>query len=333
MKGTAPISKRLLPATLLLLAVPLVIFPKQLGLPLANMSALTVLLEFLFYTGVVFMMENNPQFGKLLLASTVCMLYRYSLGIVFGLCVALFFSLSLTASLQLGVFSYLPVVILHIIGAPFALKPLLVSLTEKQRVRRMQPREMPARDSAQSGLTSISISREKGVVAESQVVPPIPEVENKRHHSVTENSQASGQPDCGGFDRATRYIGEHGSVFLAAVVDNEGLLLSNFKRGGIEPEDWAPLSLLFFTANRRVLNRVATGLQTPDRLDIFMKDHRILVAREAKFSLMVIVERHADETMQIRFNQAMDMIRRHFAERYNSSQEINAEKIHVSSTK
>jgi hypothetical protein len=125
-------------------------------------------------------------------------------------------------------------------------------------------------------------------------------------------------------------LGAHGSVFLAAVVDNEGLLLSNFKRGNVVAEDLAPLALLFFDSNRRILEKARLG--GPEKIDVMLKDKRLVVARDQQFSLMVLAERQSDDTLNIRIIQAMDMIRRYWAERYASRQTVNAVRIHVSST-
>ena len=320
-------------ASFLLLVVPLLVFPAQFGLPLARGSALTILLEAAYYVVMILLVGRDVTLGKAISSAGVCLLYRYSLGVLFGCGVALFFGVSWSSAMQIGVFSYLPAVLLQTIAAPFVLRPLLGSANADRRTARPEPREFAAREAASTGLTSISVSREKGVYTEAQTMRIQREAEARRQFVQTHEPGGNvPQNELNGFERATRYIGEHGSVFLAAVVDNEGLLLSNFKRGSIESEDWAPLALLFFDANRRVLNRATRSLGAPEKLDVMLKDARILMARETIFSLMVVAERHSDETLQIRFNQAMEMVRRYVAERFGAGQESNAERIHVSNT-
>ncbi len=326
-------STSLVVTSFLLLAIPLLVFPTQFGLPLAKGSVLTVLLEAVYYIVMTLLVSRETTFGKAASTAGVCLLYRYSLGVLFGCGVALFFSVGWSSAMQIGVFSYLPAVLLQTIAAPFVIRPLFATARSERRPARPEPREYPVRESASTGLTSISVSREKGVYTESQTLRIQPEAEARRQYVQTHEPGGNVAPgELNGFERATRYIGEHGSVYLAAVVDNEGLLLSNFKRGSIESEDWAPLALLFFDANRRVLNRATRSLGTPDKLDVMLKETRILLAREAMFSLMVVAERHSDESLQIRFNQAMEMVRRYVAERFGSTQESNAERIHVSDT-
>jgi predicted regulator of Ras-like GTPase activity (Roadblock/LC7/MglB family) len=131
-----------------------------------------------------------------------------------------------------------------------------------------------------------------------------------------------------GFERAVRYIGEHGSVDLAAVVDDEGLVMANFVRGQFDAERWAPLSLVFLQNNEQVLRK--GQLETPEKLDIILKEKRVIVARDGSFSLMVISERQSDDVLSIRINQGLEMISRYVAERYGDRLHKNLERVNVS---
>jgi hypothetical protein len=333
MRTAVRMSTGLLIATLSLTVVPLIIFPQQLGLPLARVSIATLLLELAYFCAATFLFDRETTFGRLAAAVGLCLVYRYSLGALFGVLAVAFYSIGWSAALQFGLFSYLPAVILQAAAAPLVVRMALAPAADEPRRTRPTPRETVAQTQPSSGLTSISISREKGIFTESQVPRPAPEVEARRQHAANIENASNAPVEINGFERATRYLGEHGSVYLAAVVDNEGLLLANFRRGSVVVEDWAPLALLFLDANRRVLNRATRALGTPEKLDVMLKDTRILIARDTSFSLMVMAERHSDETLQIRFNQALDMVRKYFAERYSSKQESNAERIHVSNTK
>ena len=116
---------------------------------------------------------------------------------------------------------------------------------------------------------------------------------------------------------------------MAAVIDEEGLLLGNFTRNQIDPETWAPLALLFLQSSGDVLER--TKLDGLERLDLQLKDKRMVVARSKGCSLMVVSERLDDDLLNIRINQGLDMINRFVTERYGDKLNSNAEKIHVSS--
>lgn len=181
---------------------------------------------------------------------------------------------------------------------------------------------------------SISVSRERGIVTNAPLpsTTPVSASRPSEHVSPRSRSVSSAPSEMNGFERATRYIGEHGSVHLAAVVDHEGLLLANFRRGNIEAENWAPLTLLFLESNQQVLDR-ASAFGDAEKVDLFMKSNRIVVTRENWYSLLVISERQTDDFLNIRINQGMDIIRKYVEERYGRQEHTKAENTYVSGTK
>lgn len=133
--------------------------------------------------------------------------------------------------------------------------------------------------------------------------------------------------DINGFERSVRYVSEHSSVLYAAVVDHEGLLLANFHRAKIEPEDMAPLAVMFFEWNKAVLDK--GGLGPAEKIDITLRDKRLILGRVDSWCLMVFAERQADDLLNIRITQGMDMLRKFTAERYTSGQQAQMEKAYV----
>ena len=57
-----------------------------------------------------------------------------------------------------------------------------------------------------------------------------------------------------------------------------------------------------------------------------------MVAREESFSLMVIAERQIDDFLNIRINQALEIIGKYVAERYSRKLFVNVERTYVPST-
>ncbi|HVP07255.1 MAG TPA: hypothetical protein VMS71_05380 [Candidatus Acidoferrum sp.] len=316
--------------TLALLILPIVVFPAKLGTQLAGVSWLTILGELLFFTiAAVLLLRKRTWFivGQMCLMSFA---YRLCVGAIFGLMIAAFYGLNFGVSLRLGMFSYLPAVLLHIVVTPFVIRGLLVPSPERETTHRPAPRPVQWKEPV-SGATSIAISREKGVVSHSSM-PTVPADSpmNRSGSFRADGTGPSAPVEQNGFDKAVRYIGEYGSVYMAAVVDNEGLTLGHFCRGSVNAEDWAPLALVLMEINRAVTDRNHMG--SPDKLDLLLSEHRVVVSRDKAFALMVVSERQADETLNIRINQGMEMIRKYAAERYGHKLETNAERIHVSST-
>jgi hypothetical protein len=121
--------------------------------------------------------------------------------------------------------------------------------------------------------------------------------------------------DLNGFDKATKYLGEDGSVRLAAVLDNEGLLLSNFTRGGLAAEDIAPYALTIAAACADKIGRLE--FEAPERIEFMLKNERIVVATEEHWTLMIIAERRGDDLLDIRIIQSIEMIKKYMSERYS----------------
>ena len=142
-----------------------------------------------------------------------------------------------------------------------------------------------------------------------------------------ESVAASATNDMNGFDRAARYVAEHGSVYFVAVVDQEGLLLANHCRGRLDPEDVAPLAVTFLEWNREILNKGRFG--EAEKIDITLREKRLILGRVGDWCMMVLSERVADDLLNIRVNQGLDMLRKYLLERHESGRQNEVEKAYV----
>ena len=340
MSISGQVGRRILLFSLAALLLPLVAFPAQFGVTLASASLAGYLYEIVYYGLIAFLFHRRTTLIKLLQGAAVCIFYRLALGTVFGLLIAGMYSMNLGVALSLGVVSYLPTILVQAVLTPWILKPVIDSFYQVERAgdSLAVPTGSTAK-SAGSGRTSISASRERGVTSKSVQDRPIsstvdqtaPEaVQSPMFVSTRAGSQpARAEREPNGFDRAVGYIGEHGSVRLAAVIDDEGLLLANFCRGEFDPDDWAPLALVSVEDNTSVLTRL--GLQGLEKLDFQLSRERVVIARAEGYCLMVVSERHDDDLLSIRINQGMEMINKFVAERYGNKLNTNVERIHVSS--
>lgn len=330
MKISGRIVQRIILYTLLALIVPMVIFPEQFGTQLARFAYVNHAYELVFYGIVIYIFQRRGSLLQLLQAAAVCLVYRLAMGAALGLLIAAVYSMNTSISLNLSLFSYLPAVFFQIAVTPFILVQLVEQLYGPRRRRVEAPDQMGERPEVTR--PAVGASRPHLPVRERAplVQPaerPQPAVGHEESHATSEEAPRYAH-DVNGFERAVRYIGEHGSVSLAAVVDHEGLMLANFVRGALEAERWSPLALLFMQNNGAVLQR--GRLEAPEKLDIMLKDKRIIVARHGVFSLMVMAERQSDDVLNIRINQGLDMVARYAAERYGDRINLNAEKVNVS---
>ncbi len=325
----ARVARQILLFSLLVLIAPMILFPEQLGSGLAKVSLLSVMYELAYYGAVIFIFNRRISLLQMAQAAGLCLIYRLVVGAVFGVLVAAVYSMNLTVSLTLGMSSYLPAILLHIAATPFILKPAMRVLFPLETVRHL-PRSAPSSAGViDRGMASMSVSVEKGF---SGALPTVSDqsIVGETKESPTNPPLRAALVNTNGFDRATRYIGEDSSVQMAAVVNQEGLLLGHYKQGSVDAEAWAPFSLLFTEMNRQVLSRAGWG--SPEKINIMLKDKRIVIAREESFTLMVVAQRQVDDLLSIRITRGLEIIRKYTAERYSQKLLANVEKIYVSST-
>ncbi len=330
------VRRQILLFSLVLIIVPMVIFPEKFGMDLAKASLVNALYELVFFGVVIHFFNRKANLLQLAQAAGVCLIYRLVLGAAFGILAAVAYSMSLKVSLTLGMSSYLPAIILHIVATPFVLKPVISQIYESQPTRRAPLPDFAPGDKADTGVTTLAVSRDMGFKPSTTPIQPEPEtveVVPTRAPAQTAKpfSNTTTAPGAAnGFDMATKYIGENGSVHLAVVVDFEGLTLSQFSRGDIVAEEWAPMALIFREDNGLVLGRV--GWDSPERVELSLKDQKIVVAGGDNFNLMVVAERQADDVLNIRINQGLETIKKYIADRYGENLTVRAESSYVSST-
>ncbi len=324
MEMSGRIARQILLLSLLVLIVSMLIFPKRYGTELPEAPLINVVYELAFYGLLVHLLNRRLSPMQLISSAGLCMIYRFALGAMTGLLISLMYQWQVKIAVLAGMGSYLPAMLLHIVATPFILLPVIKGLHTPRPRAVAPPSSKPTNQSSSSGPTSVSVSREKGFSQSTASRPVEEEFTMKMSGS---SSPATGINEGNAFDRATRYIGEDGSVLMAAVVDNEGLLLGNFSRRGVESEDWAPFALALLEKNGQVVSRLQC--EPPEKIDMLFEDKKIVVAREKAYSLMVVADRAMDDVLNIRINQGLEMIRKYVSERYSQKLIGNMEKSYV----
>ncbi len=338
---------RLLPVlfSIILLVIPLGMFPNRLRLPLAGGSPANLLYEFVFYGVVLFLFRRNTNLMALVVGSALTLIYRLALGAGFGLTIALLYNMNSSIALSLGMLKYLPAVLLHVAAAPFIVRPFYLNLADSLVGR--QDREMPSEELSFSPDASMpavapsqpALQRQEEFVPTSQpeapqtpAWTPPPDINPAAvvgFHAEAKPSPKYATSEINQFDKAIQYLSESGSVKLAMIVDEEGLPLSCFNRSTFDPEVWGPLSVELSIQNRRML-RHFRYIDTPDRIDIGTHNVRIILRRIEHVNLLVLAEQTTDETIHIRIAQAADMIRKYMSERYSPALFARVEEQYVS---
>jgi predicted regulator of Ras-like GTPase activity (Roadblock/LC7/MglB family) len=335
MELTGNTKRRVLLWSLLLVIAPMVAFPARLGTELARVSLITAFYEIVFYGIVLFCFNRRATLLQLLQASGGCFVYRIGMGTLFGVMIAAAYGINLRLAVTSGLSSYLPAIILHVVATPFILKPALMQLLPKgKEERRMRHEDRQVLSSqfptTSSGIRSAARAAVPSPIVEETAVPETIGAHRSPYMPTESEPSPTHTGDVNGFDRATKYVGEHGSVSLVCVVDREGLLVSHFRRGDIVAEDWAPFALMLVQGNETILKRCDVG--RPDRIDVALGNTRLIVVQVQEFFLMVVADRQSDDLLNIRFNQAADLIGKFISERYGRQIPTGVEKAYVSST-
>ncbi len=317
--------------SLILVVIPMVLFPERLGLPLVNGSAVNMLYEVVFYGFVYFMFRRRTTLPALMVGSALTLVYRMTIGALFGLAMMVMYDLESPVAFSLGMTKYLPGVFLHVLAAPFVFRPVYMHLADQMissrrvKARPVSPAPGEKREDKFPVSPALTFSQERtgsnSVIAE-------------RMESFGMAAQGAGQvpgysAEENQFDRAVNYIGESSVVQMALLVDEEGLLLANFNRSSEDIELWAPLSIVLRRNSRQALYRFGKEEQ-PDRIDLGTHNFRIILRRIERVTLMILADRDADETIQIRIAQATDMIRKYMNERYSPAMFARVEEHYVS---
>lgn len=311
--------RQMLLISLVVLMIPMIIFPERLGTMLAEASFAKFMLELAFYVLIVYFFNRKAPLANLIKSAALCILYRFGLGTIFGLLIVVMYSLNINVAITLGTVSYIPAIILHIIVTPFIVRPIfskwLLSTESEGTISN------DVVDVDKMGVTSFVATKDKVLDTshsntDGELLEEQPQKTNESIKSVNN-----------GFAKAVNYIGEDGSVMVAAVVDNEGLLLANFKRGKIEIEDLSPFANLLVDKNVEQLSRL--GLKSPEKIEYVFENRKLIIANENEYLLMVVSERTADDVLNIRINQGLEIIRNFVANRYSEKLIGNAEKSYV----
>ena len=330
MEITGRIARQILLLSLIIVIIPMVVFPERFGLKLAHLTFMSVVYELVFYSVVIFFFNRRGTLLQLARTVGLCFIYRMAIGAVFGLLLTAIYSMNIRISLMLGMTGYLPALYLHVLATPFILNPLHGSIQSPGRRRKVVTPEKTAEISKETGTTTFAVSKDKSFSPTTTPIAHVPELPEKKQSQISEVKPSVVLSDTNGFDRATAYIGENSSVQLAVVVDSEGLLLSQFSRGEVVAEDWAPFALIFKENNRQVSQWL--GWEAPEKIDLLLNDKKVVVAFDGTINLMVVADRQSDDVLNIRINQGLEIIRKYIAERYGDSRIMNTERSYVSST-
>jgi len=321
MKISGRVARQILLLSLLSMIVPAVLFPERLGSGLGGLSLLYVIYEVVFYSAMIFLHDRKVSLAAMMKSVAVCLVFRALLSISFGLMISGMYAMQLRIALMLGMFGYLPGVLLHIVITPFVIRPFITQIYVISPVRRVV-----APLSGEVSGTSISFSRERGFSSNQPVtaVQVHPEEVIATPKAVPSSSIRSSE---NGFDEACRYISLETTVKLVSVVDSEGLLLACHEGTGMDAEEWSPFAVTMFENMANTLDKL--NMPSPEVIDMTFREHKLILAKHESICLMVVADRQVNDLLNVRAIKGAEMIKKYLTERHGAQLPHNLEKSHV----
>ncbi|MFQ5453806.1 MAG: hypothetical protein ACE5D6_06430, partial [Candidatus Zixiibacteriota bacterium] len=108
MEISGRIARQILLFSLVVLIIPIIIFPERFGMDLAKASLINAMYELIFYGLVIYIFNQKVSLFQLFLLAGICLIYRFILGLILGLLIVVMYPMSISIAVTLGMSSYLP---------------------------------------------------------------------------------------------------------------------------------------------------------------------------------------------------------------------------------
>jgi predicted regulator of Ras-like GTPase activity (Roadblock/LC7/MglB family) len=285
--------------SLFIMVVPLIFFPKDFGLKLEISAFFLCIFELGWYMVIfLFSFSKAPVFGVILCAM-VTLVYRFFLGVGFGLFLVIMIPEGFSFSLGSSIYRYWPAFLLQAVMSPFVLKSFLEKFM-KRPVRRKKEFTYLEKVPSETPLTISKTQISKSGSDQMKVTS-----------SIDEKKKTQGAD----LEVALHYLREYSGVKVAILVDDEGLVVACDGLSDLDPEIFASLAVSFKENNNLLLKRI--GEKGLNRMGIHTPNLWISLNQILSLTLVTVADRHTDELLSVRISQATEMIKRHLEQRYN----------------
>ena len=284
---------------------PLILYPATFGFRLFSMHPIYAFAEWALYFLIYLAVLPAVSMQQRIVAAGVTVLFRLTVGLVLGVLVSLMHALPLAKAIPFCMWEYPPALALHIIFAPFVLRPIY-NRCWKRGIRFAIGSGRPSPE-PRSG-TGFSFS---GAPAEAVSTQP-----------RMETGESS-------FEAATAWVGDYSGVRMSLVVDEDGLVVSHWSRQAYtqDAEFWAAVAVEMSRFHRHW--PVTTDPVDLRRLEVETASGRLVLRRAGPFWLVTITEAEAGELVSVRVAQAVEMIEKHYHDRYRTVRPAGLEVSHV----
>jgi hypothetical protein len=295
---------------LIVAIVPLIFFPSDLGLRFGIPLLVYILAELIFYGSVVFIFLNSPPIRNVVIAAALSVGIRLLVGTVFAVLLFLMKGLSPGDAFVSGLWMYKPALLLHTLTTPFVLMSIFRIMFENEKEAAGKITITPYRDSLKEIKPASDLGEIKHDAAGRPSAPRIvigqPTVE-----------QSETIPK--GFDAATKHVCELSAVKFAVLIDADGLPVAF---SGDEPASrdiWSSIGRLITEQVQSSLQRTSNVIL--QAFDLSLDTFRIHATEVCGMWLLVCADRNSEELEKVRMNQAADMIKRTYEQKYIDASE------------
>jgi len=283
---------------------PLVLYPSMLGLPPLSLNPAFGAAEWVLYVLVFLAALPKLSLRRKALAGAVTVLYRLGVAAALGALVSAMHGKPLWQMIWYCMWDYTPAVALHVAFAPFLLQPIYTQVW-KRGVRFAIDSGRESSGARTPGF-SFSASPAVSTAARSRLEP----------------GEVS-------FDAATAWVGEFSGVRMALVVDEDGLVVSRWSRQTYsqDADFWAAVAVEMARFHQHwPASADAVDLR---RLEVETTSGKLTIRRAGTFWLTVLTETEAGELVSVRVAQAVEMIEKHYHDRYHTVRPAGLEVSHV----
>lgn len=291
--------------TLIMAALPMLVFPRTLGFEFEMALFFYVVLELVYFTGVSWVRNAGMESRSRLSSAGLYLIGRLLLSFVFFVYLLVMESISAGAAWNAAFVGYKPAMLLFSLTAPFlygaSIQAMLGHSSRRPKTRRVRTAER------------------KIITSDSQKMPSQESLSGYRpaepEASGADRGDKSSQDFLTrSFDDAVHHVGDYSGVQCAMLLDAEGLPVAGWSRGQFNPEDWAALARLLIEQVDDTCSR--GGAENVEMLEFRAGQQRFYLYRVSDMWLMSIADAASDELEKIRVHQAAEMITRRCNERY-----------------
>jgi predicted regulator of Ras-like GTPase activity (Roadblock/LC7/MglB family) len=284
--------------SLFIMVVPLIFYPKDLGIKWHTSFLLLFALELGWYMLVFFFMFTRASALIVVLAATLTLGYRIGLGIGFGFLLLAMFSLPLSFALKLGIYQYTPAFLFQVLMSPFALKSLFGGFMKKT-TKAEQDLTPFKKKVSEAVLSSFTPGRTKDKIKGGGSRSLEKEIKLAKGDSL---------------ENILHYLREYAGVKAAILVDHEGLVVVKDSSSDLDCDEVASFARCLKEGNDQILKKI--GEKNSERIGIYTSDLWISLNQIESFLLLVVSDRHTDELLSVRILQSTGMLKRFLAQRY-----------------